>query len=145
MAQGATVDPASLNVMFGTHRLAGWGPGDYVGVVYDVEAFNSLVGVDGLGAWAKNQNLAATVTLTLMQTSDSNDRMSAFHLADRATPNGIQLPFVVREKGGRTLFTADKARILKIPDTVWSDTVQVRAWQVRSLRLIPFVGGKAAT
>lgn len=144
MAQGATVDPASLNVIFGTHRVGGFAPGSFVSVVYDVDAFNSLIGVDGEGAWFKNQNLAANVTLSLLQTSDSNDRLSAFHLADRATPNGVLLPLIVREANGRTLFTTDKARILKIPDTEWSDGIAVRAWIIRTTRLVPFVGGIAA-
>lgn len=141
MADGATIDPSALHVILGGHRVSGYAPGTFVSIVYDVDTFVKTIGVDGEGAWFKNANLAAIITLTLMQSSDSNDILTGFYLADRAAPGGVLLPMAVGEANGRSNFVTDKARIMKLPDSVWADTIQSRAWAIGTTKLEGAVGG----
>lgn len=145
MANGATIDPSALHVIFGGHRVSGYMPGTFVSVIYDVDAFTKLIGVDGEGAWFKNANLAALVTLTLMQSSQSNDVLSAALTLDRAAPGGILTPMSVAEVNGTSHFVTEKARVMKLPDSVWADTVQGRAWVIGTTRLNGIVGGVFAS
>ena len=141
MADGATVDPLSLHAIMGGKTISGFAPGSFISVVYDVDAFTRLIGVDGEGAWFKSANRAALITLTLMQSSQSNDVLSAFHLADLNTPNGLLVPFSLREANGTTLLVAEKARVIKLPDVGYSDSVESRAWAIGTTRLEGVVGG----
>lgn len=141
MADGATIDPLSLHAIVGGKRISGFAPGSFISVVYDVDAFSRLIGVDGEGAWFKNANRAALITLTLMQSSQSNDVLTAFHLADLNTPNGLLVPFSLLEANGTTIFVAEKARVIKLPDVAYSDSVETRAWAIGTTRLEGTVGG----
>lgn len=145
MADGATVDPEQLNFIYATHRASGRAAGSFLGVVYDVDAFSLVVGVDGEGVWVKNANRSATITCTLMQSSISNDVYSGLHIADRSTPGGLMFPLFVQEKNGRSVYAAARARITKFADGTWSDGGEVRAWTFRTTTLRGFVGGIAAT
>ena len=141
MADGATVDPQGLHLVVGGKRISGYAPGSFLSVVYDVDAFARSIGVDGEGAWFKTGNRAALITATLMQTSQSNDFLSAFHLADLNTPNGLLVPMSIVEQTGTTVYATDKARVIKLPDGLWSDSVESRAWAIGTTRLEGLVGG----
>jgi len=145
MSDGATVDPAQLDFIFSTHRATGRAAGQFVSVVYDVDAFTNVIGVDGEGLWVKSENRAATIVCTLVQSSISNDIFSGLHLADRATPGGLMFPLAVNERNGRTKYAAARARITKQADGVWSDGGEVRAWTFRTTNLRGFVGGISPT
>lgn len=141
MADGATIDPLSLHAIFGGHRLSGFAPGSFLNIVWDVDAFTRLIGVDGEGAWFKSANRAALITLTLMQSSQSNDVLTGFHLTDLNTPNGLLQPFSLREQNGTTLIVSPQSRVIKLPDTGYSDSVESRAWAIGTTRAEGFVGG----
>ncbi len=141
MADGATIDPLSLHCIVGGHRVSGFAPGSFLSVVYDVDAFTRLIGVDGEGAWFKSANRAALVTITLIQSSQSNDVLSGFHIADLNTPNGLLIPFSLREQNGTTLLVAPQARVIKLPDVTYSDSVESRAWSIGTTRLEGALGG----
>lgn len=141
MADGATIDPAALHLIIGGHRVSGYMPGTFLSVVYDVDAFTKLIGVDGEGAWFKSANLAAVITATLMQSSDSNDVLNGFYQADRAAPGGLLQPLSLAEANGRTGFITDKCRVMKLPDAVWADTVQGRVWAIGTTKLQGNMGG----
>lgn len=141
MSDGATIDPSALHVIMGGHRVSGYAPGTFVSVIYDVDAFVKTIGVDGEGAWFKSANLAAVLTLTLMQSSQSNDILSAFHISDRSAPGGLLRPLAINESNGTSAYITDKARVMKLPDSLWADSVQSRAWAIGTTRLDGFVGG----
>ena len=145
MSDGATVDHKSLNVIYGVHRVKGRAKGDYLQVVYNQEQFTENVGIDGEGFWVSNADESARITVTLVQTSNSNDVLSALFIADKAAPGGLLLPLVIEEANGRTVYGAARARIVKLADGVWSDGGNVRTWLLSTTRLTGFVGGLGPT
>lgn len=145
MADGATVDPLSLHVVFGGHRISGRAKGQSVGVVYNVEQFQALNGVDNEGFRVKNNDLSARITVTLLQSAFSNFVLSSFFNADLAGPSGLVLPLGVVEQNGRTVYSAARAWITKMADGTWSDGGEVRVWTLETNRLIGVVGDIAAT
>lgn len=145
MADGATIDHEELYVLFGPYRIKGRAKGQSVSVVYDEDAFQKVVGVDGEGFFIKNSDHGATITLTLVQSARSNFVLSAFHLADRLLPGGLMRPLVIKEANGRTLLAASKARIMKMADSTWSDGGEVRTWTISTTNLRGTVGGVDST
>ena len=145
MSDGATIDHKQLHVIFGVHRLAGRAKGDYVTVVYNVEQYTENVGIDGEGFFVANADLSARVNVSLQQSSNSNDVLSALFLADLAAPGGLMLPLVVNEANGRSIYAAARARLVKFADGVWSDGGSVRTWTFATTNLTGFVGGVGPT
>lgn len=144
MADGATLTTKNLHFIFGGHRVRGWMPGVFLNVAFEADAFNMTIAVDGEGAWMRNANQAARFTLTLMQTSQSNDFLSTTFLADRKSTNGILLPLVIKQSNSTNVYAAGKARVIKMADGVWGDTVQGRQWTIATTRLRAFTGGHTA-
>lgn len=145
MADNATVDFTNVHIIFGGHRVSGYGPGVGITIAFDEPQNTNIVGTDGLGAWVKNANKAATIGLSLLQTSDSNDQLSAFLLADLNTPGGLGYPLAVEDLQGRTVGAASVSKITKLPDTTYGGGVEVRNWEIKTTRLDLFVGGNATT
>ncbi len=146
MSAGATIDHKSLHVQYGPHALtSGRAKGDYLQVIYNNDAFQEFQGIDEEGAWIANGDQSARVLVTLLQSSDLNDILSALHIADRAAPGGLLLPLLIKEKNGRTAYSAARARIIKFADGIWSDGGAVRQWTISTLLLRGFVGGVGAT
>jgi hypothetical protein len=141
MADGATVDHKQMHVIFGGHRVDGRSKGVYVSVAYRADATAANVGVDGEGFFVDNDDLSATVTVTLLQSSASNDVFSAALLANRETPGGIAAPLVCNEANGRTTYAAARAKVVKMADSTWSDGGEMRTWTLVTTRLEGFVGG----
>lgn len=145
MADGATLDISQIKVICAGRLITGFATGTYLNVSYDVDAFQKLVGIDGEGAFVKTANRAATITLTLIQTAQGNSVLSALHLLDLATPGGLMFPFQITELGGQTIFSAARARAIRLPDSGYSDTGETRAWAIGTTHLLGAVGGRAAT
>lgn len=145
MSQNATVDYESLFLVFGTHRIRGRAKGASLSVVYDEDAFQKSVGLDGEGFWIKNGDHGASITVTLQQSARSNRILSLLHIADRSIPGGLMLPLYLREANGTTLAIAAKARIIKQADQTWSDGGETRAWTIGTVNLRGIVGDIATT
>lgn len=145
MADGATIDHEALYLIFGGLRIKGRAKGQSVSAVYDEDAFQKVVGVDGEGFWIKNSDKGATITVVLLQSAAANTVLSAVHNRDRNTPGGLMLPLSIVESNGQTLLAAEAARIIKMADATWSDGAEVRTWTIGTTRLEGVVGGVNAT
>lgn len=142
--QGATFDFKNVHLNFGTHRVSGYFTGSVVTVDYKNDAFSSIVGVDGLGAWQHNADRSATITLVLMPNSLTNTVFSTAHLSDRATNGGLLTPLLLSEFGTNTLYSAIGGRVLKIPAKAWGDSVEGITWVLETTNLVGFIGHREA-
>lgn len=145
MADGATIDPLALHVLIGPHRVSGRARGTWLTVAYNNDEVAVLSGVDDESTFVDSVDRSATVTITLMQSSDSNDILSAHMVANRTTPGGIAFPLNIVEENGRTVYTAAVAKVSKMADGTWSDGGEVRTWTIVVPKLVGFVGGLSAT
>lgn len=146
MSDGATIDLTLTAVTLGVHRIRGLAPGDSVSIEFDSDAFTKVQGVDGEGYWIKIANTGATMSVSVIASSLSNDVLSGLHLADKQAPGGLVLPF--KAGGGpseRTSLVAARARITKFPPVTWSDSGPVRVWPMGTTTLRGFIGGVGAT
>lgn len=127
-----TYDPGQHDVIFAGRLLEGFGEDTFIAIAVEAPGFSDRVGVDGEVTRAKSYDRRATISVTLMQTSQSNDVLSAIYEADRAAPNGAGVGGVrVVDRSGTTVFEASKAWIQREPDAELGREAGERVWEIR--------------
>ena len=113
MPKLATYDPKKVNVIFGPVVLTGFADGTFVKVETDGDGISALVGCDQeIVRSIDPGSILKKITVTLLQSSDSNDELSIIHNADNQTGAGV-MPMSVQDLSGRSLMMADQAWITK--------------------------------
>lgn len=126
-----TYDPKLHHCVFAGHFIQGYGDGTFIAFSKAAPPFSTKVGVGGNVTRSRNHNRSGTVTITLMQTSESNDRLTEIHKADLAAPNGAGVgSFTMQDIGGTTIFTAAKAWIEADPDATFEAEAGTRDWVI---------------
>jgi len=123
----ASYNPKDVAVIFGGIPLDGFVDGTFLDLQFDEVQWNKVTGADGLTSRAKTNNYAGILTLTLQQTSNSNDYLAGIWNADRRTSAGV-LPLLVKDASGRTVIAAKNAWIRQAPNLSFSKEVEGREW-----------------
>lgn len=135
-------DADQISISIAGLPISGFADGEFLRIERESNAFDDVVGTDGEVTRSKTNDDRATVTIRLMQTSDSNDLLSTLYNADKAAPGGAGVgPFMCRDAQGRALFIAEKAWIAKPPDQVFDRTATEREWMIRCAKLDGTYGG----
>lgn len=136
-----TYDPSNVQIIMGGIPLTGFADGTFIDLAFDENQYTKTVGADGEVSRAKSNNRSGTVTLTLKQTSSSNDQLSALYLADQNSNSGV-VPLMIKEiDTGRTLVFTQAAWIEKLPNVSYSKNVEDRQWTIAAGQLNVFIGG----
>ena len=136
------IDPSEFTITYGTHTISGYADGTYIGVTKNANTFDSVKGADGEAARVMTNNNSATITVTLLQTSQSNTVLSGFSQIDRKTGAGA-LPLFIKDNNGDTAGGGSIAWVQKDPDISNSKTVEPRAWTFYVPHYEGIVGGNA--
>lgn len=125
-----TYDPRKFDIVFaGILINEGLADGTFLNISTESEGFTAKVGADGEATRTRNHSRLATATVTLMQTSEINDRLSALYEADRAAVNGQGVgSFFVQDRGGTTVLESSKSFISNDPDVTLDVEAGTREW-----------------
>ena len=135
-----TYNAADVAIVFAGVPIEGYADGTFVAVARDNPSWNKNIGADGEGVRAKSNDKSGTITLTLMQSSLSNDALSALALLDEASGDGVG-PFLMKDNSGRTICSAETAWIQKPADVSFAREAETREWVFETNLLDMFVGG----
>lgn len=128
-----TYDPANVSAIYGTIPITGFAEDAAITVEHDEDDWTLQVGVDGEGTRSKSNNRSATITFALMQSSATNDLLSAERELDINTPGGTGgKPLIVKDNSGTTLFSAETAWIQKAPTAELNREATSREWVLRT-------------
>lgn len=127
-------DPKKLTVAAGGVQLSGFAETDMITITPNKERAMLKVGVDGEGARVKNYDNSAEIKITLLQSSESNDILSAYALANSV------FSFVMRDSNGTSLATALTCWVKRYPDLSFGSEVKDREWVLESDDLQLVVG-----
>ena len=127
-----TYDPKKYVATFGGVKLnEGIADGTFIGIKRVKSAFSAKTGVDGGHVRSRQHDRGKILTLTLMQTSEVNDRLSAILNADRAAINGKGVAaFMLIDLSGTTRIESAKAYIIDDPDMELGETATTREWAI---------------
>lgn len=116
---------------------------DFVEVTQDSDDVEDVCGCDGEVSISRTNDKRADIKIRLMQTSDHNDALSILSNLIRTAPGmtGGVVPFVLKDRNGRALYTAQNAWVKKPPDPVYGKKVKNREWTLRAAHLIRVDGG----
>lgn len=135
-----TYDPKKVFVFVGGVPMSGFPDGSFITVDYVEDRFKPTTGCDGGVSRSKSANYSATVKLTLMATSGSNDVLAGFHLRDILANAGV-VDFMMKEANGTTLVHAPESFISKPPSVEYGKDVGSREWSIFLAEADIHVGG----
>lgn len=140
----ATYDPKEVHVIIGGTPISGFADGTFVQISFDEQQWNKVTGADGLTSRSKSNNFGGQVTITLLQTSNSNDVLSAIWNRDRRSNDGV-VTLLVKDALGRTTWSAAQAWIQKMVDQDFSKETEEREWVFDCADLRGLAGGNQIT
>ncbi len=135
-----TYDPKQVVVLIGGVPVGGFADGTFLNVTRTADTFTKHVGADGNTSRTKSSDRSGEMTITLAQTSPSNDVLSGFALADELSNNGI-VPILIKDLSGRTALVSAFGWIRKMPDVEFGKEVADRAWVFDLADIETFIGG----
>lgn len=139
----ASYNPKDVSVIFGGVPIDGFADGTFINVEFDEDAYTKVTGADRLTSRAATNNYAGNATITLQQTSASNDYLAAIWNADRRTGGGV-VPLLIKDASGRTVIVAKNAWIRRAPAAGFSKQIENREWIIDTDELEWFGGGNQA-
>jgi len=135
-----TYDPGSVSIVFAGIPFEGFADGTFVTVGRDNPSFNSIVGSDGEGARAKSNDQSGTATVTLMQSSVTNDLLSEVVRQDELTGDGVH-PLLIKDNSGASIYQAETAWLEKPADGEFAREITNREWVIKTDKLLVLTGG----
>jgi hypothetical protein len=135
-----TYDPKLITIIFGPIIVSGYVDGTFVSVDRAGDSFEKDVGADGTVDRTNKNRDDFTVTLTLKQTSLTNDLLSATHNADKLS-NAGKFPLTIKDLNGTTTLFAAQAWVAKDPTVEEGNTSSNREWRLETGPGTLLVGG----
>lgn len=127
-----TYNPDAVVITIGGFPIGGYADGTFVEVGSVSDAVSSVSGADGEVARAVGTDLRHSITLTLLQTSKSNDILSTLLMLDRKSTGGAMVPVSIQDLSGRTMFAASQCWIKKAANITLSKGIEPRQWMLET-------------
>jgi hypothetical protein len=139
-----TYDPASVVCTIGGVPISGFSEGTFIEIDRDEPTWNKVVGADGLVTRGKTNNFSGTLTLTLKQSSPSNDVLSGFMAVDEATNTGV-FPMLIKDLSGNSIYFSESSWVTQYANSTFGKDISDRQWIISCAQLDAFVGSNANT
>lgn len=136
-----TYSPDRVIMTFGAHTIKGYADGTFVSIEQASDGITSEAGADGEVARAMSTDKRMKVTMTLQQTSESNDVLSDAYDRDQITRGAYILPITIEDKRGTSLFSAAQAWIVRKPNAEFGKELATREWVIETASADYTVGG----
>ena len=136
----STFDPQLVLISVGGATISGYADGEFLSIVADNQQFSKVVGADGFTTRVKSNNYNGSLTLTLSQSSPSNDFLSGILNLDRISNLGI-VPILIKDLSGTTTLFSAQGWIQQFPDVTYSNEISNRAWIFDLVNIDIFIGG----
>lgn len=124
------------------HVVTNFAEGTFIGIEPVTERFTPVYGAKGEAYRAHNPVKAFDITVTLSQTSHSNDVLTHLLNNDRDTLDGT-FTLILKDSSGTTLFSETHAYIGQEPSQSFAGggTIESREWTIHLPRPDYMIGG----
>lgn len=136
----STYSPADIIVIVNNVIISGFTDTSIVTIEPDVQSFTKYVSADGLSTRVRSANRTASITVSLKQTSPSNDVLTDLLNADLNEGDQV-FPVTITDNFGTTLISSNSGWVQGWPSTAFADSVNAREWVIDLSSVNWFVGG----
>lgn len=126
-----TYDPKKVMVQFGNRQITGFSQDDIITIQPNGEGVQRYVGADGEVQRAVDPDMTYNVTLTLANTSKSNDYLSGMYNKDRSGGQAMQ-PLLIKDLSGSLLFFAQEAWVQNMPESGRGRQIDSQEWTIHT-------------
>ena len=145
-----TYSPNSVSVILThdatgiVHTVTGFSEDSIVSIERNSETFTMYRGADDTKTRIFNSDSSAAITVPLQQTSNSNDIFSLLYEYDRARLNSDGLfSLQIKDLTGRSVYFSDEAYIAIVPNSAFSNSMELREWVIHAASLNTTIAGNA--
>ena len=124
-----TYDPQQVVITVDGTAIGGYADGTFISIEREEESFSKVVGADGAAARSKATNRSARITLTLMQTSPSNEFLSMLLARDERNNSGV-FAVIVKDNSGSSRFFSATGWIAGLPTVEYGKEISNREWLI---------------
>lgn len=148
MQRLATFAPNQLSVVITqdstgiAHVVSGYSEDSIVNIEWTTPRYSLYTGADNTGTRVYNASNSATLTLSLQQTSASNDVLSLLFANDSTDSSGV-FSIQVKDSSGRSVYFSDDAYVSTRPNAGFSNSMMTRDWVIDAFNLQSYTGGNA--
>ena len=126
------------------HIVTGFSEDSIVSIERNAETFTLYRGADDTKTRIYNSDSSATIMIPLQQTSNSNDILTDLYEFDRATLNSTGLFSIqIKDLTGRSTYFAAEAYIAIVPNSAFSNSMELREWSIHASSLDTYIGGNS--
>ena len=142
-----TYSPSDVDLFIDGYKVSAW---EKISIKRDRESYTHISGIRGKNTRVRNYDKAATITLNVLQTSETHDILSEIHRQDTvdnetdetATTDNARLVITLKDRSGTSAFQSEDAYIAGYPSLDFSQDFEDRVWIIRCLTTNQFrVGG----
>lgn len=140
-------DPGRVIIVVNGVQIQGFADGTFVKVARKTPSFSDKAGAGGDVVRTKSRDLRATMEITLLPSSPSNDYLSGLVATDEHVDAGVGAvgPVMVKELNGTTVCAGANAWVTQPADTEFGAEPVNRTWLVTVASLsVMNVGGLTA-
>ena len=161
----STYSPSDVSVIYGLKHINGFVDGSFISIKRETPVFSHSRSMDGHCAISVQKYSTYTVTLTLAQTSSSNQflhslqktMMKSLTKLDSTSPfsglsslSGIKttvsnviskLPFIIKDASGNSVFFGTDVWLSEEPEVVYSAGMEGRTWIIKCLNASSSIAG----
>ncbi len=139
-----TYDPKAVIITIGNVPISGFSDGTFLEIARDEATWTKVVGADGYVTRGKTNNFTGTMTLTLKQSSPSNDVLSTFMALDEVSGTGI-VPILVKDLSGNSTYFTAQGWVRQFATSTFGKDINDREWTIDLADVDIFVGSNAET
>ena len=125
-----------------SHQISGYTEGSFLEVERIIPHAALTNGADGTNARVVRAVKNCDISLTLMQTSESNDILSQLLVLDEGSRDGSDVfAITIKDNTGRTVMSSAAAFIGTVPNVSFSQEVSDRPWIIHAIHMVEHIGG----
>ena len=136
----------ACSISFANIQITGWADGDFIVIDNESDDYGDVQGTDGETTRYELNDDRANVTITLMQSSSVNDKLSALRKLDKLSANGLGIgAFYFKDTNGTSAYSGEAAWIVKPPPATFGREAKPREWKIRVAKLQRVDGSNLGT
>jgi hypothetical protein len=132
-------DPKQLSVVFGITPIVGFAEDTMISIESESPKYNSNHDIHGNVTRYRVNKRVAKITVTLVQSSKSNDLLSNYAELDEVSNGGV-FTIMIKDPHGTTLFSCPEAWIIEPPKLEFGTEGKNREWVIEANNFSQYIG-----